>query len=205
MVKNPKIIVTVGPATHSLEHLSKMKDLGVDFVRVNMSHSTISYLKDFIRLSKKVNLPFIIDTQGSQVRTGDLARPSIELKEGQYIKIYTKTSLSLKDNGLCLKPSGVTEKLEPGDLVHVDFNSLILRISDTSTSLGGYITAQAISDGHVGNNKAVVIDPSFRNRINLPVLSPVDYEAIKVGLSEGIGHIAVSFVRRPEDIDLVRK
>ncbi|OGN33547.1 MAG: hypothetical protein A3G51_02585 [Candidatus Yanofskybacteria bacterium RIFCSPLOWO2_12_FULL_43_11b] len=205
MVNNPKIIVTVGPATHSLNHLEKMKDLGVDFIRVNMSHSTTDYLKDFIRLSKKADLPFIIDTQGSQVRTGDLSRPSIQLKENQYIKIYTKTSLDLKDNGLCLKPSGITEKLEPGDLIYIDFNSLVLRVSDVSTSSRGYITAQAISDGCAGNNKAVVIESVFRNKINLPVLSPVDFEAIKIGLREKIGYIAVSFVRRVEDIDFVRK
>lgn len=182
-----------------------MKDLGVDFIRVNMSHSTIDYLKDFILLSKKVGLPFIIDTQGSQVRTGDLARSLLRLKEGQYVKIYSKTSLGPKDSGLCLKPSGVTEKLELGDLIHVDFDGLILRISDISTLSKGYIVAQAMSDGDAGNNKAVVIDPVFRNKVNLPVLSPVDYEAIKVGLKEKIGHIAVSFVRRPEDIELVRR
>jgi len=205
MVNNPKIIVTVGPATHGLEHLFKMKDLGVDFIRVNMSHSSIDYLKKFIGLSKKVGLPFIIDTQGSQVRTGDLARPSLQLKESQYIKIYTKTSLNPQDNGFCLKPSGVTGQLEPGDLIHIDFNSLILRVSDISTSSKGYITAQAISDGYASSNKAVVIDPVFRNKINLPPLSVIDYEAIKIGLKEKVGHIAVSFVRRSEDIDLVRK
>ncbi len=205
MINNPKIIVTVGPATHSLDHLAKMKDLGVDFIRVNMSHSAISHLRDFIRLSKKVDLPFIIDTQGSQIRTGDLSRPSLQLKESRFIRIYTKTSLVQKNNGLCLKPSGVVEQLEPGDLIHVDFNSLILRVSDVSTFSKGYITAQAVSNGYAGSNKAVVIDPAFRNKINLPVLAPIDYEAIKIGLKEKIGHIAVSFVRRPEDIDLVRK
>lgn len=205
MVNNPKIIVTVGPATYSLEHLSKMKDLGVDFIRVNMSHSSIDSLKNFIGLSKKVGLPFVIDTQGSQVRTGSLARSYVVFKENQHVKIYSKTSLNKKDNGLCLKPSGILNQLNPGDLIYIDFNSLILRVNDTSTLSKGYILAQAISDGKAGNNKAVVIDTAFRNKASLPVLSPVDYEAIRIGLKEKINHIAVSFVRRPEDIDLVRK
>lgn len=205
MVNNPKIIVTVGPATQSLEHLKKMKDLGVDFIRVNMSHSSIDYLKSLIGLSKKIGLPFIIDTQGSQVRTGELARNNVSVKENQYVKIYSKTSLTKKDSGLCLNPVSILNQLEPGDLIYVDFNSLIIRVSDVSILSKGYIWAQAVSDGFAGNNKAVVIDPIFRNKIKLPPLSPVDYKAIKIGLKEKIGYIAVSFVRRPEDVDLVRK
>lgn len=205
MVNNPKIIVTIGPATESPEHLTKIKDLGVDFIRVNMSHSSIDYLKNFIGLSKKIGLPFIIDTQGSQVRTGDLARNYVAFKESQYVKIYSKTNLNKKDSGLCLTPVNVLSQLEPGDLIRVDFNSLILRVSDTSTLSKGYILAQALNDGIAGNNKAVIIDPVFRNKIKLPPLSQVDYEAIKIGIKEKIGHIAVSFVRQPEDIDLVRK
>lgn len=205
MVNNPKIIVTVGPATHSLEHLSKMKDLGVDFIRINMSHSSIGSLKNFIGLSKKAGLPFIIDTQGSQIRTTGLARNCVAFKENQYVKIYSKTNLNKKDIGLCLQPSGVVNQLDPGDLIYVDFNSLILRVSDTSTLSKGYIVTQAINDGRVNNNKSVVVDPVFRNKINLPPLSPTDYKAIQIGLKEKISHIAVSFVRRPEDVNLVRR
>jgi len=204
ITRSPKIIVTLGPSTRNLNDLAKIKDLGVDFVRVNMSHSSIDQLRGFIKLAKKVSLPFIIDTQGSQVRTGDLSRPSLVLKENQGVKIFNKTGLDKNDIGLCLKPKGVLEQLEPGDLLHIDFNNLALRVSDISTLQRGYITAQAVSKGYAGNNKAVVIDPVFRNKINLPPLSLTDYDAIKIGLKEKIGHIAVSFVRRPEDIDEVR-
>ena len=66
-----KIIVTLGPATNSLKKIYMLKDKGVDFVRINMSHSTLQDLKYYIDLSKKIEIPFIIDTEGSQVRTGD--------------------------------------------------------------------------------------------------------------------------------------
>ncbi|OGM99397.1 MAG: hypothetical protein A2817_03355 [Candidatus Yanofskybacteria bacterium RIFCSPHIGHO2_01_FULL_39_8b] len=204
-MKNCKIIVTVGPATHSLESLTKMKDLDVDFIRVNMSHSSIDHLKDFISLSKQAGLQFIIDTQGSQIRTSNLARSFIELKEGQYIKIFNKPRQDKRSVQLSLTPTGILEQLDPGDIVHVDFNSLILRVSDTSSLSRGYILAQAISDGKAGSNKAVVIDPVFKKNFNLPPFSPVDYKAIRIGLEEKINHIAVSFVRKPEDIDLARK
>jgi len=72
-----KIIVTLGPSTNTFEHVSMIKSKGVDFVRINMSHSTLDDLKYYIELSKKANIPFIIDTEGSQVRTDNLSLESI--------------------------------------------------------------------------------------------------------------------------------
>ena len=72
MNKKVKIIVTLGPATSKEEDIRKIKDKGVDFVRINMSHSTLEDLKHFIGLAKKVGIPFVIDTEGSQIRTGEL-------------------------------------------------------------------------------------------------------------------------------------
>ena len=65
-----KIIVTLGPATNTLDKLLMIKSKSIDFVRINMSHSTIEDLKYYINLAKKAEIPFIIDTEGSQVRTG---------------------------------------------------------------------------------------------------------------------------------------
>src|SRR3989344_4412751 len=67
-----KIIVTLGPATHTEEYLRKIKERGVDFARINMSHSSLDDLRYFIALAKKIGIPFIIDTEGSQVRTGEI-------------------------------------------------------------------------------------------------------------------------------------
>ena len=68
-----KVIVTLGPSTNTLEQVSMIKSKGVDFVRVNMSHSTLDDLSYFLDLANKVDIPFIIDTEGSQVRTGNLS------------------------------------------------------------------------------------------------------------------------------------
>src|SRR3989339_425577 len=87
-IKNTKIIVTLGPSTRAEADLRKIKDKGVDFVRINMSHSSLEDLEYFIDLAKKVNLEFIIDTEGSQVRTGRLSQKSIALKENDELKIY---------------------------------------------------------------------------------------------------------------------
>jgi pyruvate kinase len=184
--------------------LRKIKAKGVDFVRVNLSHSSLEDLEYFIHLSKRVGIPFIIDTEGSQIRTGYLEGGVLYFKENNIVKIYAK---EIPGNGekICLKPGYVIEQLEVGDLIHIDFDSAILRITDVSSASKGYITANTISAGSIGSNKAVVVDTVFAKKFQLPPLSPKDYKAIELGLKEGINHIAVSFVRSHATIEEVRR
>jgi pyruvate kinase len=202
--KRIRIIVTLGPATNTEQDLRKIKDKDVDFVRVNMSHSSLEDLEYFINLSKRVGIPFIIDTEGSQIRTGDLEQEVIYFKENDVVQIFAQDMPGNRKK-LCLRPGYVIEQLEVGDLIHIDFETLILRITDASTASEGFITAKTITSGLIGRNKAVVIDPVFEKKFQLPPLSPKDYHSIELGLRNGIDHIAVSFVRSGDSIDEVRR
>ncbi len=86
--RKTKIIVTLGPSTTSEDDLRKIKDKGVDFVRVNLSHSSLEYLEQLIKLSKKVGIPFMMDTEGSQIRSGDLVEKTIHFKENDEIVLF---------------------------------------------------------------------------------------------------------------------
>ena len=201
--KHTKIIVTLGPATKTEQDLRKIKDKHVDFVRVNLSHSSLGDLEYFIKLSKRVGIPFIIDTEGSQIRTGDLEREVIYFKESDVVIIYGD-HMPGDRNKLCLRPGYVIEQMEVGDLIHIDFDTVIFRVTDVSTASKGCITGKTITGGAIGRNKAVVIDPVFEKKFQIPPLSPKDYHAIELGLRAGIEHIAVSFVRSGASIDEVR-
>jgi len=201
--KSAKIIVTLGPATNKESDLRVMKDKGVDFVRCNMSHSNLADLEYFIHLSKKVGIAFIIDTEGSQIRTGDLDQEVIHYDENDKIVIWAEEIIG-NQNEICLKPGNILGQLEEGDLIHIDFDTLILRVTDTTTVAEGFIMTKAITGGVIGKNKAVVIDPVLEKSFNLPVLTQKDFLSIELGLREGIDHIAISFVRSGTDVDEVR-
>jgi pyruvate kinase len=201
--RSVKIITTLGPATSTESDLRKIADKGVDFVRINMSHSSLADLEYFIGLSKKVGIPFIIDTEGSQVRTGDLEQDTIHFDENDEIILRSQPIVGNK-RALCLRPPSVLGQLEEGDLIHIDFDTLILRVTDVSTAAEGAITTKAITGGYIGKNKAVVIDPVLERRFDLPALSEKDFESIALGLREGIGYLAVSFVRSGTAVDEAR-
>ncbi len=199
-----KIIVTLGPATSTERDLRQIQSRDVDFVRVNMSHSSLEEFEYLLGLSQKVGLPFIIDTEGSQVRTGPVREEMVSFNENDKVQIHSRPILRDSQN-LRLRPGVVVDQLEAGDLIHIDFDTLILRVSDTSTVSEGYVTATVVSGGYVGSNRAVVIDPGIERRFQLPPLSDTDLRSIEIGLRAGVEHIAVSFVRSGACVDEARR
>ncbi len=203
-LKKVKIIVTLGPATNDENSLRRMKDKGVDFVRINMSHYSIDHLKETIARVKKFGLNFIIDTEGSQIRTGELSSATIELEESDEVKIYNREITGTKD-GLNLRPTHIVSQLETGDLIHIDFDDVTLCVTDTSQLSEGFIKTLALTGGTLGKNKAVNVDKVSTKSIELPPLSEKDEKSIQVGLDEGIGMIAASFMRSGASVDTVRR
>jgi len=199
-----EIIVTLGPSTNTEAALRKLKSQGIAFVRINMSHSTLADLRFYIGLAKKVGIPFIIDTEGSQIRTGRLKDSQVNIEENEEIKIYKEPVLGDRKK-INLKPSSIVDQLEPGDILRLDFDMLILRISDISTVSKGYITARAVSGGTLGENKGVIVDQSFYKEYVLPPLSDKDCQSVKIGLKEGVKYIAASFMRSGEFVDEVQQ
>ena len=203
--KKVQIIVTLGPSTNSEDMLRTIKSKGVDFVRVNMSHSSLADQRHFMRMAKKAGIPFILDTEGSQVRTGVLRSAPCYFEEGTSV-ILTDKEVAGDCAKITLRPKEILPQLTVGDILYCDFDSLILQIHDVSKAKRGEVKAQVIAGGYLGNNKAVVIQGAIPNkRYALPTLSPKDRKAVAIALSEGVGHIAASFMRSGEAVREVRK
>jgi len=202
---NTKIIVTVGPSTSTAEVLNQIKNHNVDFIRVNMSHSDIDYLEHFLLLSKKIGLPFILDTEGSQIRTGKVHNNYINFQKGDIIKIHKEPIIGNRGQ-LHIRPHQIIDQLELDDKIHIDFDTLVAKVNDISSLSNGFITAEVVSSGFSRNDKAVTIKPKKDRRFKFDsALSEKDKESINLGLKHNVGYIAVSFVRKGEDIDEIRQ
>ena len=85
------IIATLGPSTIEEHLLKKVEDRGVDFVRINLSHTSVDKVEETVQyITDTISTPLMIDTEGSQVRTGDLGVDSIILTMGNQIRVYKK-------------------------------------------------------------------------------------------------------------------
>ncbi len=115
-MNDPFIMVTLGPSTDNVEALKKLKSQNVNFVRANLSHTSIEDLDNFISLANSAQIPFVLDTEGSQVRTGINKTDDVFYNEGDEIFIHDDDTLCDEKN-LTLTPVGIIDQLEPGDLI----------------------------------------------------------------------------------------
>tara|TARA_B100000315_G_scaffold142296_1_gene131335 strand:- start:637 stop:2871 length:2235 start_codon:yes stop_codon:yes gene_type:complete len=199
-----KIIVTLGPATNSLDKVAMIKSKGVDFVRVNMSHSSLEDLKHFVTLSKKVGAEFIIDTEGSQIRTGYLKSNKLFFSENDEICLYDDL-IDGDNNKISLRPKGIIAQLKLGDILYVDFDTLVMCITNIKNLKNGFVHSTVISSGYLGENKSVVIDSKFPRKFNISTLTQKDISAINLGINEGIKYVSASFIRSGDGVKEIKK
>lgn len=202
-MKKIKLIATLGPSTNSLKSVRALKGLGVNYLRANLSHTEIEELERLIDISKNARIKFILDTEGSQIRTGIIPAGQRIFKENDIVKIYGEEFIKPK-NSINLKPGIIVSQLEEGDILHMGFDDLILRIINASNFKKCHIIGRVILGGIVKSNQAVFIDRVMDKPFYLPPLTQKDYKAIEIGLKKKIRYISLSYVRRPEDVDFVR-
>jgi pyruvate kinase len=179
-VRKTKIICTIGPATHSYEALEALYNAGMNVVRLNMSHAdhaTAGQIVQWIKtLNRKVKypVPIMLDTQGPEIRTGDLAN-ALDLRTGDVIDLTVRDDVDV-DNGL--------------------INLEVLGKD------GSRLTCKVLDGGTLKGRRHVNL-PGIR--VNLPAITEKDRADILFGMEQEIDFIALSFVRRPEDIHELRE
>ena len=196
-MNRPKILTTLGPASLNSEIIRKLSDRGVDYFRINMSHTSIEELKQHIEIIRKYSDTTIcIDSEGAQVRTGFMPEGTV-FKDRQRISLVPGKDIG-GINRISLWPFDVFNQLRPGSILTVDFDSVLLSIISV-TENGAEATV--MNGGRVGNNKAVTLFPS----ITLPPLSEKDITAVKVGLEQGIRDFALSFANSADAVTELRE
>ena len=196
-MRKKKILCTLGPASMNEKVIQRLGRLGVDIFRLNLSHTELSDLESQIALIRRyTQQPICLDTEGAQIRTGRLGPKQVFLKLNSVVRFVRKPIVGHVQE-MNLYPLEVYDQLEKGDILYLDFNSVMVQITQVSYES---IMAQVLVEGIVGQNKAVVI----KRPIRLPSLTTKDRQAIEVGLSLGVQHIALSFAGRAEDVDGLR-
>ena len=192
-----RLLCTLGPSSLNREVMVRLDELGVDIFRVNLSHTPLYQLEEIIlQIQTYTKKPICIDTEGAQVRTGYVKDNSLFFEEKTKIFI-TQENIFRDDRQLSFNPSSFLEYLLPGDLISIDFESVLLLVQECHES---FVITEVVSGGYVGSNKAVYVDRS----IDLPFVSQKDREAIKISLTHGIYHFAMSFANSGEAVKAFR-
>ncbi len=205
LFRHSKIVCTIGPASSSPRIIRKLLEAGMDVARLNFSHGTheehaknIGLLRSAASAAKKT-IAILADLQGPKIRTGALAGGGpVLLRTGQEFTITTAKVL-----GDSTRVSTVFEALprevKAGDRVLLSDGLIELRVKQVQRLK---VICQVVNGGALGENKGINL-PGVKLRV--PALTAKDKADLKFALSAGADYIAVSFVRRPEDVTLAKQ
>ena len=199
-----KIIATIGPASESEEVLKKLILAGVDVCRLNFSHGTHEQHLDVIRKVRKINselnsnVALLMDLQGPKLRIGKVDG-QIDLKDGSEITITTIETVSTADL-LYVSYQRLALDARPGE--HILLNDGKVELKITAVLDENTLKAQVLVGGILTSNKGFNLP---HTKLTVPSLTEKDLKDLEFGLNHGIDWVALSFVRRPEDIIELKK
>ena len=200
--RHTKIIATVGPATESREQLARLISDGVDVIRLNMAHGSGEWVSSLVQRIREVSterqrhVAVMMDVKGPEIRTGVVVEP-IELKPGETFEFYTQ-SPSDGIRGVSVNYPGLPGDLHVGATVLVDSGLIRLEVLEKDAS---HIRCKVLIPGKLGSRRHINL-PGVE--VNLPSLTEKDVSDIRVGVKAGIDFVALSFVRKSEDILVLR-
>ena len=204
--RRTKIVATVGPASREPAVLRELIEAGVDVFRLNFSHGTapehaenVSRIRE-VSSELGVEIGVLGDLPGPKLRLGDLADDVAVLHSGSTAVLYGQADGGPPGNAerLPVQWEGVANAVSAGDPIYLADGRVRLRVTGVS---GGEITAEVEAGGAVSSHQGVNLPGADAD---LPESGPSDAAWIDFACAVGIDLLAVSFVRRPSDLERVR-
>jgi pyruvate kinase len=202
--RHSKIVCTIGPATRSPRMIRKLLLAGMDVARLNFSHGThaehaqsISMLREAAAAFEKP-IAILADLQGPKIRTGALAGGgTVSLRAGQKFVITTAKILGDSTRvSTIFHP--LPREVKAGDRILLCDGLIELRVERIRNQ---EVICQVVNGGELGEHKGINL-PGVKLRV--PALTGKDRKDLRFALAHGADYIAVSFVRRPEDVLLAK-
>jgi pyruvate kinase len=206
MDRRSKIVCTIGPASDSSEALERLIRAGMDVARLNFSHGShaehakrLATLREAATRCKKP-IAALQDLCGPKIRAGSFPRGAYVLPaSGEVTLIETKERGILGEpDTIPIQYEGLAEDVQPGDAILIDDGRVVLRVQRIQE---GRVLCQIVQTGTVRDQAGVHL-PSRSVRIS--TLTEKDKADLSFGLSLGIDYVALSFVRKSEDVRHVR-
>jgi len=200
-VRRTKIVATLGPAWSEPAQMTALLDAGVNVVRINASHATPEIRAGWvIELQKIIQdrteaAAILVDLQGPRIRVGTLEQP-LRLEPGQ--RVLFAPEGDARPGEIPTTYDGLAADVHVGARILLDDGLLSVEVTGFP---GGRVEAVVHYGGELKSNKGMNL-PGLE--VSAPALTPKDREDVEQAVALGVDYIALSFVRRPEDIEGLR-
>ncbi len=203
-MRRTKIIATVGPASASKERLRAMLLAGVDALRLNFSHGTVEEHARSLALARRLAsdmgrpLAVIQDLQGPKIRTGPLTGGSVELVAGAPFTV-TGRAVPGDQQAVSTTDRELAGDLHPGHRLLLADGALELRVVSTD---GLDVHTEVVRGGVLRSHQGINL-PGVPVSVSAP--TEKDLSDMRAGVEMGVDYVALSFVRRADDVRRARR
>jgi pyruvate kinase len=203
--KRTKIVATVGPACDSYEQLLELVKAGVNVFRLNFSHGThedkLKIIDYIYQLNKRepYNISVLADLQGPKLRVGDLEGGALDIKEGDILTFTNEKVIGTMKKIYVSYPDLHTD-VKVGEKILIDDGKLEVVVTEITKDKD--VKVEVTLGGTLLPKKGVNLPDT---KISLPSLTEKDLADLAFILDKRIDWVALSFVRRPEDIIDLKK
>jgi len=199
-MRRTKIVCTIGPASSSEERLEQLMRAGMNVARLNFSHGTQQehavVIERIRRIAARLDCPIAIlqDLQGPKIRTGPLqGQQPVTLLDNAVITITTRDIMGSAE-AVSTTYKLLPQDVKPGDRILLNDGLLELRVLDKSAT---DVRCQVVHGGVLGEHKGINL-PGVA--VSSPALTEKDRDDLRFGVMHDVDYVALSFVRKPEDI-----
>jgi pyruvate kinase len=204
LARRTKIVCTIGPASETKEALEQLILAGMDVARLNFSHGNMDdharRLATLRAASEKCQKPVaaLQDLCGPKIRTGSFPRGAYVVAPGSEITLVEGATAGPEPDAIPIQYEGLAEDVRVGDMILIDDGRVGLRVRRVE---GGRVYCSVDQPGVVRDQAGVHL-PSRSLRVS--ALTEKDKADLSFGLSIGVDYVALSFVRKADDVRLVR-
>lgn len=202
-MRNTKIVATLGPASDTPEQIRLLIQAGADVFRLNASHGTLEEHRRRAAAVRQVasslgmHAGVLLDLQGPKIRLGEFEGGLCRLETGARFTLTTEPVVGNAERASTSYPL-LPREVRPGDRILLADGAVELRVLSTGPDS---VYTEVVSGGLVGDRKGVNLP---RVPLSLPSLTPKDLADLELARDPGVDIVALSFVRRPEDVRSLR-
>jgi pyruvate kinase len=200
-----KIVATVGPACDTYEKLLELVRAGVNVFRLNFSHGAHEDKKTIIDHIRKINStePYTIailgDLQGPKLRVGEIENNALLVKEGDILTLTNEKLVGTMEKIYVSYPN-LAGDVVIGNTIMIDDGKIEVVVHEVMAN--GDVKVKVKLGGIISSKKGLNLPDT---KISLPALTEKDLKDLDFIMSENLDWVALSFVRRVEDIKGIKQ
>jgi len=203
-VRRTKIVATIGPASRSVERMTELIDAGADVFRLNFSHGTREDHAENVERAREAagragrEIGLLGDLPGPKLRLSNVEGGRVELEAGSELTLTTD-EIAGTSQRLPLSWEGLPSAVKPGDEVYLADGRIRLRVLESAEH---EVRCEVEAGGPVSSHQGLNLPGA---ELPLPSAGRADLEWVDFAIEHGIDLLAISFVRRAEDITPVER